>query len=134
MVKELLEVDFEETRWGGYDTIEHYNRGELETKLKRLFINPNQNISYQRHEKRAEAWTVLDGSGVIIVDGEAFSLTIGCSISIPVGSWHAVQAGENGLEIVEVQVGTKCSEDDIERLYYDWNDILVHVELVNDND
>jgi mannose-1-phosphate guanylyltransferase len=113
------------TRWGGYDTIQHYRRKEgFETKLKRLFIEPYQNISYQKHEYRGENWSVIDGSGTLVINGDFYELTTGSAINIPIGAWHSIKAGDEGIEIVEVQAGQKCREDDIIRKYYDWSDIL----------
>jgi mannose-1-phosphate guanylyltransferase len=121
-------VEVSETRWGEFFVITEDEEGELKTKLKILEVNANENLSYQKHEKRAENWTVLRGSGVVIVNEELYPLAIGHSISIPVGFWHCLKAGEEGISIAEVQVGTECEEDDIERMFYDWQDILDYVK------
>lgn len=137
MIKDSVfyEVEYEGTRWGGYDTIIHYNRiKDMQTKLKRLFIEPNKNLSYQRHEHRSESWIVFDGSGTLVLDDNVYSLSVGSTIIIPEYSWHAVKAGEKGLEIVEVQYGEKVEEDDIERMFYDWNEIIDYVKKVKEND
>lgn len=127
-----MEENYRGTRWGGYDVLYENTHEELHTKLKRLYVYPNANLSYQKHEKRAENWTVLSGSGIMIVNDEVYELRTGVSISIPVGFWHCVKAEEDGLEIAEVQVGTACEETDIERKFYNWNEIIAHVkELQN---
>ena len=120
--------NFQPTRWGSYYTILHYDKyHRTHAKLKRLLIDGNKNISYQRHLNRSEIWHIFGGSGELVVDGEITKLSVGDMVIIPVGSWHSVKASEEGLEVIEVQFGERCEEEDIERKYYEWSDIRKEV-------
>ena len=86
-------------------------------KVKRIDVLPGKRLSYQRHAKRSEHWTVVVGRARITLDGVDHELGVGQSIDIPVGTAHRVQnPGPGPLSFVEVQHGTYFGEDDIERL------------------
>jgi mannose-1-phosphate guanylyltransferase len=113
------------TRWGKFYT--HYHQKETEdfqAKLKTLYIDPLQNLSYQRHENREERWVVIKGTGTLVVDGVFTKMKKGEAFHIPLGAWHSVKAGEEGLVIAEIQYGKECVEEDITRMLMDWNEIL----------
>ena len=111
---EVAESRYDVKPWGEAMT---YYADDGECKLKRLVINPGQSISLQRHKFREEHWIVVSGKGMIVRGQENFWVQKGDYIYIPKGSIHRVVAGENeAIIIVEVQMGAKLSEDDIERL------------------
>lgn len=118
-----MEQETVKTRWGRYTVLTHSKKEGFESKSKILNVAPDKNLSYQRHLKREEYWLVLNGSGTIIADGIFHLVAKGDSIYIPYSSWHVMKAGEQGLDIMEIQVGHECTEEDIERSHYDWNDI-----------
>jgi mannose-1-phosphate guanylyltransferase len=120
-VKDMERV---ETRWGYYNNVLELFRGEKHCKVKTLYLNPNENISYQYHAKRGENWVISQGSGTFVKDGVFYEVSQGMSVHIPIGSKHAIKAGDEGIEIVEVQFGDECVEEDIVRLHYHWFDIL----------
>lgn len=111
----------EARKWGYFDVLfENSN-----AKLKTLVISPNQGISYQRHFEREELWMVLSGEAKIRYStspGEAWksiNVTIYPNQTFYVGRgwWHQVwNEGEKDLKILEVQLGARCTEQDIERL------------------
>jgi mannose-6-phosphate isomerase-like protein (cupin superfamily) len=85
--------------------------------VKRLRVRPGGILSLQRHRFRAEAWTVVAGSGQMTLDERTFALAAGSSAQIPLGSVHrAENTGADDLVLIEVQMGATLSEDDIERL------------------
>lgn len=116
--------------WGYYEVLDQ--RGVRLGKtllgqvcLKYLHILPGKNISYQRHFHRAESWTILSGSGLMVLDKKIFAIQPGETITIPRGEWHSVYSSELIL-ISETQYGAKTEETDIERLFTDWKDIERH--------
>src|ERR1700730_4127784 len=55
-----------ERPWGSYITL-----AECESfKVKTIVVHPAQRISYQTHARRAEHWFVVEGEGVVTLDGE----------------------------------------------------------------
>lgn len=48
-------------------------------KAKTIVVRPGKRLSYQRHERRAEHWFVVRGSGVVTLDGEELPLSAGAS-------------------------------------------------------
>ena len=105
----------EQRPWGEFwvlDTARGY-------KVKTIVVKPNQRISLQRHEERAEFWTVVDGHGIAEINGADLSIRVGDVVMVEKNEWHRLQAGEDGITIIEVQLG-KCRESDIERLEDDY--------------
>ena len=110
-------MDMTETPWGSWQIL-------LETpeyKVKRLTVNSGHRLSYQKHAKRREHWTVVQGEALVTLNGEEANLGIGQSIDIPMGSAHRIaNAGNTVLTFIEVQTGSYFGEDDIERLEDDY--------------
>ena len=48
--------------WGWYEDLLE----GPEYKLKRLWLNPGQRLSLQRHQHRSENWTVAEGEGTLL--------------------------------------------------------------------
>jgi mannose-6-phosphate isomerase len=64
---------------------------------------------------------VVSGTGLVWRDDERIAVTPGCSIDIPVGARHRIEAvGDEPLVFVEVQHGTYFGEDDIVRFDDDY--------------
>ena len=103
--------------WGKYEVLLETNN----VKVKRITINPQQQLSYQYHHKRQEQWTVVEGTLSIILDSVLIEKAPGESISIPLGAHHrASNQTENQVVFIEVQTGTYFGEDDIVRLEDDY--------------
>jgi mannose-6-phosphate isomerase-like protein (cupin superfamily) len=102
--------------WGWYENIQE----ESSYKVKRLFISPNQKISLQYHKHRDEHWIVVFGDGVVEVNDVSRSINIGDYIFVPLNSSHRVTGGDNGIMIIEIQLGEICDENDIVRIQDDY--------------
>lgn len=112
---------YERRCWGEYKVLEYKVHGDGNNSLvKELIISPGQHISYQRHAHRAEIWTFTEGLGELILDGEVKKVGRGDVAVIKAGMKHAIQ-GITELHIIEVQVGDELTEEDIERLDWNWN-------------
>ena len=61
-------------------------------------------MNYHSHERRDEVWTVVSGSGQVVVDGVTRGVSAGDVIDLPVGWKHIVIASGDGLQIVEGQM------------------------------
>jgi mannose-6-phosphate isomerase len=89
--------------------------------VKRIVEHPGQRLGYQYHEKRAEHWVVVAGTGVVILDGGERQLAAGDTVEVPERTAHRIAStGDTDLVFIEVQTGTYFGEDDIERLEDDY--------------
>ena len=114
---------FEKRVWGEYLILDYKNQADGQNFLtKHLTINAGQHISYQRHAFRTEIWTVVDGKGKLIIDGKVTEIGRGDTAYIKPGIKHAIMAITE-LHIIEIQIGNDLTEEDIERLDWDWSDI-----------
>jgi mannose-6-phosphate isomerase len=106
-----------ERPWGSYATL-----AERESfKVKTIVVRPAQRISYQTHARRAEHWFVVEGEGVVTLDGVQSEVRRGTAVDIAQGVAHRVHnTGHTDLVFVEVQTGDYFGEDDIVRLADDY--------------
>lgn len=107
------------TRTWGYYRVLHEVPG---TKVKELTIGPGETLSMQRHFNRHELWHVTDGECYIeslMASGYVLPtqrLTQFSQVQIPQGDWHRLSNPfDKPCRIVEIQYGTECVEEDIER-------------------
>ncbi len=113
----------EKRSWGEYQVLDYRIQADGQNFLtKHLIITPGQHISYQRHQHRSEIWTFVDGTGKLILDGVVKAVGRGDMAFIQPGLKHAIKA-DTELHIIEVQVGDELTEEDIERLDWDWDSV-----------
>ena len=109
---------FEERRWGEYKVLDYTAYGDGTSSLtKSMFIIAGKSISYQSHVIRDEIWTIVDGTGDLLIDGHVRNVKRGDVAYITKGQKHAIKATTD-LRMIEVQIGVELVETDIER--YDW--------------
>ena len=93
-------------------------------QIKEMNIKPGKKQSLQRHKNRSEYWQVIDGSGMVYLEDSKFKLEKNDNIFIPQGDLHRLEnIGNDLLTLIEIQIGEKISEDDIERLEDDFGRI-----------
>ncbi len=107
--------DHEERPWGSFDRFTH---NEAST-VKILRLTPGLRFSKQRHHERAEFWHVIKGSGTVEINDVAREVYVGDEAEIPVGATHRLTAGPEGIEVLEIALGT-FDENDNERLEDDF--------------
>lgn len=105
--------------WGHYRVLYEHGKG---TKVKELVVEPGRCLSMQRHQNRSEIWFVAQGTASVFTldkDGERTHL---CdfreqqNMMIHRHQWHQLANQTAGpVKIVEIQFGTQCIEEDIER-------------------
>ena len=78
----------------------------------KVTLNPGHGMNYHSHERRDEVWTVVSGSGRVVIDGVTRDVSAGDVIDLPVGCKHTVSASSDGLQIIEVQMGEEISVKD----------------------
>lgn len=108
-----------ERNWGYYRVIHEYDK---HTKVKELAVPSGKKLSMQRHKERSEHWFVAEGTASVYTINTATDYELygvykqHQSLHIPQGMWHQL-ANESTvpLKLVEIQYGTNCVEEDIER-------------------
>ena len=114
----MTTLESEERPWGRYFVL----HDEPNYKLKRIEVDPGGRLSYQYHHKRSEVWTIVEGNGIITLDGKVKEYSQGETILIPQGVKHRIENRSLiKLVFIEVQTGTYFGEDDIVRLEDDYN-------------
>ena len=99
--------------WGRFETL----GGGRGHKVKRLQLAVGQATSLQRHFHRAEHWVVVHGVAEVTRGDEVFTLGANGSVFIPRRAVHRLgNAGDDMLEVIEIQIGDRLEEADIERL------------------
>ena len=114
----MISIDIEKRPWGRFFVL----HDEPTYKLKRIEVDPGGRLSYQYHQKRSEAWTIVEGIGTITLDGDVKDYSKGDTVLIPQGVKHRIEnKGSEIVVLIEVQTGTYFGEDDIIRIEDDYN-------------
>ncbi len=100
-----------ERQWGAY--ADHLRTDTC--VFKTLYIFAGRSTSLQRHNHRSEVWFVSDGTVRVEIGDEVHYGGAGSSFTIPCGVWHRLTAVQTDVVMREMQFGTLCSEEDIER-------------------
>lgn len=108
------QIMFAEKSWGSYRVLDV----EKDSMTVKVTLNPGHNMNYHSHEKRDEVWTVLSGFGTTIVDGMEQPIKVGDVVTMAAGCKHTVIAGDKGLQLMEVQLGTDITVSDKKK--YEW--------------
>jgi mannose-6-phosphate isomerase-like protein (cupin superfamily) len=91
-------------------------------KVKELTVNPGCSLSMQKHQHRSEYWIVSEGKAIVnstMAGGyslPAVELSSHEEYKVAVGEWHQLtNPYDTPVKVVEIQYGTSCVEEDIER-------------------
>jgi mannose-6-phosphate isomerase-like protein (cupin superfamily) len=104
--------------WGYYNTL--INNKEF--LVKKIVIFSKQSISLQIHNFRSEHWIVLEGTATILINKNEITLKKSESTYVPRKTEHKVTNNtDEPLIILETQLGTKLSENDIIRIEDQYN-------------
>ncbi len=86
-------------------------------QVKVIEVDPNGQLSLQKHQFRAEHWIVVKGSPTVTVGDNVQELSPGDHVHIPIGAVHRLENfHDDSVLLIEVQTGTYFGEDDIIRL------------------
>jgi|TARA_R110000787_G_scaffold106641_3_gene214391 mannose-1-phosphate guanylyltransferase/mannose-6-phosphate isomerase len=113
--------------WGKWKVLSAYTQDKTKgipiVKTKELYVNSGCSLSMQRHEDRSELWFVAEGTATVstLDEGRTFKRLLGVYnkfdfVIIPCYSWHQLEnKGDKPLTVIEIQYGSNCMEEDIER-------------------
>ncbi len=108
-----------ERDWGYWRVLD--DKPEKGYKVKELVIYPGKALSDQKHFKRSEQWIVLEGEVDMVSEWQSnvnrVLITPNRSpYEIGVEVWHKPSnPGKENAHILEIQWGSECIEEDIER-------------------
>ena len=103
--------------WGRWEVL----LDEPTYKVKRVTVSPGKRLSYQKHFRRSEHWMVVDGKGVVTIDGKEIHIEKGNTVDIAREAAHRMtNNGDENLTFIEIQQGEYFGEDDIIRLEDDY--------------
>ena len=105
------QIMFAEKSWGSFQVVDI---GDASMTIK-VTLNPGHGMNYHSHELRDEVWTVIDGKGRTIVDGQTRRVGPGDVIRMPAGVAHTILA-DTKLHVIEVQIGEEISVHDKRKL------------------
>lgn len=105
------QIMFAEKSWGSFQVID-IEEGSMTIKVT---LNPGHGMNYHSHTLRDEVWTVINGRGRTIVDGEERSVGAGDVIRMPAGVPHTILA-DTKLQVIEVQIGSEISVHDKKKI------------------
>lgn len=106
-----------ERAWGRYTVLDKGDGWQV----KQLEFDAGKSLSDQRHFSRSEHWHVVDGAIKINLEHSDGAKSFwygeqGCSLDIPVNTWHkAINVGNKPAKVIEVWLGKNLTEEDIER-------------------
>lgn len=93
-------VMFAEKSWGSFRVLDV----EKESLTIKVTLNPNHRMNYHSHEYRDEVWTVISGTGRVILDEKEQKVKPGDVIEMKAGCRHTIIA-DTELKVIEVQLG-----------------------------
>jgi mannose-6-phosphate isomerase len=104
-------MDRTEKPWGYYKDI--FRTDNVVFKI--IVVEPDEELSYQSHNKRAEFWFISEGTGLLTIEGIETEVNTGNNITIEKKLKHKIKnIGIDNLCIYEMQCGI-CDENDIVR-------------------
>ena len=102
------QIMFADKSWGTYRILDvEENSLTIKATLK-----PGHRMNYHSHEHRDEIWNVIQGTGKTIVDGMEQLIKPGDVVTMAAGTKHTVIAGDEGLQLIEVQLGKDITAGD----------------------
>lgn len=112
MMTQYFQNQFSTRPWGCWQILDP----QPHAVIKRLVVNPHSSLSLQRHQYRTEHWIVIEGEASITLEDRHMVLKPADFAFIPQRAWHRLSnEGDMPLVVVEIQMGSLLSEEDIER-------------------
>lgn len=99
--------------WGTWEVIATGNN----YIVKRIVVNPGEQLSLQLHYHRDEHWIIADGTAEVTLDDKIFSAPANTPIFIKAQQRHRIaNRTSTPVIFIEVQTGDTLDENDIVRL------------------
>ncbi|MBP3962389.1 sugar phosphate nucleotidyltransferase [Paenibacillus lignilyticus] len=114
---------YEERKWGWVRILDDqiYEDGRC-VATKRVGIRAGENLSYRMHTYREEVWTIVNGEGEFLQNGNYMHVKAGNILHIPMKTLHTLRAVKE-IEMIVVQSGQSQEVNRIVELYTTWKEI-----------
>ncbi|SDX65865.1 sugar phosphate nucleotidyltransferase [Paenibacillus sp. CF384] len=114
---------YEERKWGWVRVLDDqiYEDGRC-VATKRVGIRTGENLSYRMHTYREEVWTIVNGEGEFLQNGNYMHVKAGNILHIPMKTLHTLRAVKE-IEMIVVQSGQSQEVNRIVELYTTWKEI-----------
>ncbi len=100
-------IMFAEKSWGSFRILDV----EDDNLTIKVTLRPGHHMNYHSHAHRDEVWTVVSGTGRVIINDATRNIKVGDVVTMPAGTKHTVIA-DTEIQIIEVQTGQDISEED----------------------
>ena len=107
-------IMFAEKSWGNFKILDV----GAESLTIKLTIKAGRRMRYHSHQSRAEVWTIIEGTGRVVLDGQTLEVHAGSVISLPVGCRHTIIA-KTELKLMEIQMGKDITIEDKQKFHLD---------------
>lgn len=108
------QIMFAEKSWGSFRVLDV----EDESMTIMVTLNPGHRMNYHSHQFRDEVWTVISGTGHVVIDGEKRPVHAGDVVTMKTGCRHTILA-DTELKVIEVQIGKEISVHDKQKFPLD---------------
>ena len=125
-IKNLKEVEDSAPKFGMSDVLEaRFAREELGLERSGVSyqrLQPDARLPFgHKHTEQEELYVVVGGSGRIKLDDEILELRQWDAVRIPPGTMRCLEAGSDGLEVVEFGAPNNANAD-VEMVQNWWSD------------
>ena len=100
-------IMFAEKSWGDFKI---FDVGAESLTIK-LTIKAGSRMSYHSHQRRSEVWTIIEGTGQVVLDGQTLEVHAGSVVTLSVGCRHTIIALTE-LTLMEIQIGKDIKTED----------------------
>lgn len=100
---------YAEKSWGTYTVIDAHDTG----MTIKVLLNAGHQMKYHSHMRRDEVWTIVSGTGTVMIDDQTTKVHAGDVVKLPRGCRHTIIA-ETALNVIEVQIGEDIDVKDKE--------------------
>lgn len=100
-------IMFAEKSWGDFKILDV----GAESLTIKLTIKAGSRMSYHSHQRRSEVWTIIEGTGQVVLDGQTLEVHAGSVVTLSVGCRHTIIALTE-LTLMEIQIGKDIKTED----------------------
>ena len=100
-------IMYAEKSWGNFRILDV----GTESLTSKLTIQAGSGMQYHSHQRRDEVWNIIEGVGLVVLDGRTLEVHAGSVVSLPAGCRHAIIA-KTELTVIEIQTGKDITEQD----------------------
>lgn len=101
------QIMFAEKSWGSFRVLDVQD----ESLTIRVTLTEGHKMNYHYHNRRDEVWTIIEGKGIVTLDGTIMNVGPGDVVKMPRGTKHTIEAITE-LKVMEVQLGKEIRVDD----------------------